>query len=178
MFYHCNNLVVPPILPATNLKECCYKNMFEGCISLSTIPILPAVTLAQGCYNEMFKDCTSLTMIPYYQLPATELNENCYKGMFENCTNITDGPLLPATTLVNNCYDNIFKNCTGLTAIHADLSLEDIIDNYTSGWLDGVSNATFYNTEAWNMCKQSNLECFYYNNTNILSNAIRIARSL
>ena len=45
MFYDCKELVVPPILPATDLHFDCYKEMFAGCIKLSAIPNLPAENL-------------------------------------------------------------------------------------------------------------------------------------
>ena len=105
------------ILPATTLKESCYRYMFQGCTSLATAPsVLPATTLALAfnCYESMFKDCTSLTTAP--QLPATTITSSCYQSMFAYCSNLTVAPELPATTMIGYyCYRYMFQGCTNLT---------------------------------------------------------------
>jgi hypothetical protein len=45
------------ILPATTLKNYCYRAMFSWCTTLEKAPFLPATTLAQGCYWYMFEQC-------------------------------------------------------------------------------------------------------------------------
>ena len=51
------------VLPATDLAENCYANMFEGCTSITKAPILPATRLVKGCYSSMFAGCTSLKYV-------------------------------------------------------------------------------------------------------------------
>ena len=51
------------VLPATDLEENCYANMFEGCTSIKKAPILPATRLVKGCYSSMFAGCTSLKYV-------------------------------------------------------------------------------------------------------------------
>ena len=105
------------ILPATNLTEWCYENMFYGCTSLVTVPELPATTLANYCYEGMFMRCTSLKTAP--TLPATTLADYCYQSMFTNCTALVTAPALPATTLANSCYVSMFASCTSLVTAPA-----------------------------------------------------------
>lgn len=47
----------PLLLPATTLKEKCYKGMFRRCTALQYAPDLPAETPAAECYSGMFRDC-------------------------------------------------------------------------------------------------------------------------
>ena len=101
------------VLPATTLKNYCYRALFSNCTSLTKAPELPATTLATGCYMYMFSNCTTLTNAP--ALPATSLANECYAYMFSNCTMLTKAPELPATTLANGCYMYMFSNCTTLT---------------------------------------------------------------
>ena len=109
LFSYCPIVEVSPtFLPATELSERCYENMFDGCTSLTTAPELPATELAYGCYNSMFSGCSSLTVAP--ELPATTLDGNCYNSMFLGCNLLTSAPTLPATKLANNCYNSMFNN--------------------------------------------------------------------
>lgn len=99
-------------LPATTLKEYCYRSMFSGCKALVTPPALPATELKNSCYSSMFRSCSSLATPP--ALPATELEDNCYDDMFENCTSLETTPRLPATELKKGCYNAMFEDCTSL----------------------------------------------------------------
>jgi hypothetical protein len=60
--------------------------MFIGCTGITSLPALPAMNLAENCYYQMFRDCTSLTRLA--ELPATNLANSCYAYMFYNCTGI------------------------------------------------------------------------------------------
>ena len=99
-------------LPATTLKEYCYRSMFSGCKALVTPPVLPATKLENSCYSTMFRSCSSMVTPP--ALPATELKNNCYQSMFDNCTSLETTPRLPATELKNGCYYSMFEGCTSL----------------------------------------------------------------
>ena len=63
MFFGCENLTVAPALPATNLAEACYKDMFQNCNSLEHGPLLPATSLTYFCYEGMFFYCGSLKSV-------------------------------------------------------------------------------------------------------------------
>ncbi len=76
------------VLPATELTNSCYSNMFFKCSSLTRAPKLPATKLASYCYGYMFFECSSLTKAP--KLPATELAESCYNAMFELCDKLEE----------------------------------------------------------------------------------------
>ena len=51
------------LLPATQLAENCYYEMFRGCTSLTTAPALPAETLVSSCYRSMFMGCSKLATV-------------------------------------------------------------------------------------------------------------------
>ena len=114
LFCDCTVLTEAPKLPATELAEGCYTQMFEGCTKLTEAPALPATELAEECYYGMFDGCTSLIEAP--ELPATKLAKFCYASMFKGCTSLTEGPsILPAKNLAKFCYGSMFYDCTGLT---------------------------------------------------------------
>lgn len=94
-----------------------FAYLFGGCVYLISAEnlILPATNLKQGCYRSMFAGCTSLTTAP--KLPATKLASNCYESMFLDCSSLTIAPELPATTVKNMAYGYMFKNCTSLNYI-------------------------------------------------------------
>ena len=73
------------VLPATTLKDYCYRALFSWCTTLTTPPVLPATTLATGCYWYMFEQC-AISSAP--ELNATTLVKECYGHMFENCPNL------------------------------------------------------------------------------------------
>ena len=86
MFSDCTSLEKAPNLPATELADYCYCDMFYGCTSLEKAPALPATTLTEDCYSYMFKRCTGLKEIP--ELHATKVADGCYAFMFDGCTKL------------------------------------------------------------------------------------------
>ena len=112
LFKGCSVLTSAPKLPATALKESCYRQMFEGCTSLTQAPVLPARELQEQCYYSMFMGCTALTQAPV--LWATALKKHCYQSMFEGCTALTQAPNLPAIGLEWYCYNRMFAGCKSL----------------------------------------------------------------
>lgn len=84
------------ILPATTLKNYCYRAMFSYAESLIKAPALPATTLAQGCYWYMFEKC-AITTAP--ELSATALAQECYGYMFTGCANLNYIKCLATTNL-------------------------------------------------------------------------------
>lgn len=80
--FSCQNLVIAPaILPAQELAQGCYFNLFYGA-ALKRPPILPATRLAKECYRQMFFGCSQLEAAP--ALPALTLVSDCYWSMFMN----------------------------------------------------------------------------------------------
>ena len=73
------------VLPATTLKNYCYRALFSWCTTLEKAPVLPATTLATGCYWYMFEQC-AIETAP--ELNATTLKQECYGHMFEGCSNL------------------------------------------------------------------------------------------
>ncbi len=114
MFYSCSKLTSAPDLPATTLAKKCYYHMFSNCTALTCAPDLPATSLANSCYFAMFMNCVNLVHSPEI-LPATSLEPSCYEDMFSGCTKLTEAPSLPAETLSEGCYRNMFLSCSNLT---------------------------------------------------------------
>lgn len=61
-------------------------------IDMFGAPQLPAIELGQHCYEEMFKGCKYLTNAPVLPATSNDLSESlsldCYKGMFQNCAQL------------------------------------------------------------------------------------------
>lgn len=72
------------ILP-TNVTNTCYGWFAQACTSLVKAPVLPATTLKNECYKRSFRG-TAITSIV---LPATLLVLNCYEAMLATCTSLT-----------------------------------------------------------------------------------------
>ena len=140
MFSGCTKLTsAPKGLPVTTLGiECCFE-MFSGCTKLTSAPELKATTLAEQCYAYMFKNCTSLETAP--SLPATTLVSCCYTGMFQGCTKLTSAPELPATTLAGQCYQTMFQGCTKLTSA-PELPATELKGNCYGAMFSGCTNLT------------------------------------
>ena len=103
-------------LPATTLKDSCYRSLFDRCAYLRCGPLrLPATNLASNCYRSMFYFCSALTTPP--TLPATKLASSCYYYMFYDCHELATAPELPASTMVLDCYRYMFSGCTKVAAI-------------------------------------------------------------
>lgn len=108
--------------------------------------VLPATTLKNYCYRAMFSKCSTLVEAP--ALPATTLAKGCYWFMFEECP-IIMAPELNATTLVNECYGNMFINCAALNTIVCLAETGFNTSNCLANWVKGVSaTGTFVKSRA------------------------------
>ena len=127
----------------TSVAPYAFQALFAGCTGLIFAKnlILPAINLGNSCYEEMFRGCSYLRTAP--KLPATTLAMSCYRAMFQSCTSLTTASELPATTLVNSCYMYMFNGCTSLNSITC-LATDISASNCTYGWVIGVaSSGTF-----------------------------------
>ena len=164
MFSGCTNLTIAPELPATTLTESCYYKMFYGCTNLAIAPELPATNLANICYQYMFYNCSSLTVAP--ALPATTLTESCYYNMFYNCSSLTVAPDLPATNLAKSCYYYMFSGCTNLTTA-PELPATTLTEScYYNMFSDCTNLAVAPDLPATNLAK-SCYSCMFYGCTNL-----------
>ncbi len=107
-------------LPATVLKNYCYRAMFQGTgvTDISSLSLPEPETVASYSYNQMFKNCTSLSSLSGFRVPSNLGTYACL-NMFQSCTGLTDlvGINFAADTLNNYCYQLMFQACTGLTSV-------------------------------------------------------------
>lgn len=142
MFSHCSSLTTTPALPATTLVRYCYDNMFANCSSLTTVTSLPAYELAEYCYHYMFTGCKSLTNLP--ELPYfPSLATGCFYHMFQDCTALEKAPRLWAEFLEDYCCEGMFLNCTKLSSVTLFIDSSQIDENfnpksYLWDWLNGA----------------------------------------
>ena len=80
MFMGCTALTAAPVLPATQLAEYCYYQMFSNCSNLAASPVLPATQLAEYCYCQMFTDCSKLATVTC--LATSGINQNNSTSMW------------------------------------------------------------------------------------------------
>ena len=100
--------------------------------------LLPATQLAEYCYSEMFEGCSALTAAP--ALPATQLAASCYQKMFMGCSALTAAPVLPAETLVDDCYYQLFANCSRLATVTCLATSGINLSSSTTLWLNGAGS--------------------------------------
>ena len=98
--------------------------------------ILPATALKNYCYRALFSKCTTLTKAP--ELPATTLATGCYWYMFEECP-ITEAPALNASTLVQECYGHMFEGCVSLNTIECYATSGFSATNCRTDWVKNVA---------------------------------------
>ena len=136
LFYKCNVLTSVPKLPAKDLADHCYRNMFEECTAIEKAPELPATKLKEYCYYCMFDGCTALTEVP--DLPAEDLPEQCYHWMFLGCKELVKGPKISAATISQySCY-GMFSSCAKLSSVALLMPNDEIEKNVRYGlqnWL-------------------------------------------
>ena len=133
-----SGLLYTPALPATGLGTYCYYEMFYNCHSLTAATELPAQTSEQ-CYRLMFANCENLVVSPpTLGISNEELSRYCFCGMFSGCTSLTDAPeILAASFSGSNCCDSMFVGCTNLTGIQHTLGT-------TSGSYGGLSLSNMF----------------------------------
>ena len=117
-----------------------FAYLFNGYTNLKDASglLLPATELTNYCYNQMFRECTALTSAP--ELKATTLAEGCCSQMFFGCTSLTTAPELKATTLAKMCYLQMFNNCSNLNSIKC-LATNISASQCTDGWLNGAGTS-------------------------------------
>ena len=136
MFYQCSHLTRAPSLPATKLADYCYYGMFDQCASLAISPKLPAKEIAEACYWMMFNGCSSLSVAP--DLPATNLKNYCYDAMFSGCSSLKIAPNLPATVMAIDCYKEMFRGCAIKTA--PELPAQQLMNGCYCDMFSGCTN--------------------------------------
>ena len=90
------------MLPAKELKDGCYTNMFSGCSSLETAPELPAEKTEDGCYAGMFSGCSKLTTV---KILATDFSADHMEGMLEGAGTETETELEVVTNPAQEAQD-------------------------------------------------------------------------
>ena len=164
LFYGNKELRTAPDLPAKDLVEYCYCNMFSHCSSLTTTPALPATTLVRYCYDNMFANCSSLTTVT--SLPAYELAEYCYHYMFTGCKSLTNLPTLPEFSLLaTGCFYHMFQDCTALETA-PKLSVLFLAENCFAGMFfkcTKLSSVTLVIDDPEMADKSFNPELYFFN---------------
>ena len=143
LFNECSLLENSPELPSLTMKYGCYMGMFYGCQNFTQAPSLPSLNLAERCYSSMFYGCQKLTQAP--SLPAEISAPYCYSSMFFGCQKLTQAPVLNCKTLVNNCYNWMFRNCFLLNyvesrATEGTINADGTAPSALKDWLEGVAN--------------------------------------
>lgn len=123
-------------LPSTNYVFCSLFKKAPVCSAENLV--LPATELKDYCYRALFSYCEMLTKAP--ELPATTLATGCYMYMFERCA-IKEAPVLNATTLVKECYGHMFEDCARLNQITC-LATEGLnASNCRTDWVKNVASS-------------------------------------
>lgn len=93
------------VLPATELSEGCYENMFSGCKGIEKAPELPADKCEKNCYKGMFSDCSKITSV---KILATQQAEGDVDGIMDNAG--TEAETAPVLVLDENADVEYYKN--------------------------------------------------------------------
>lgn len=106
-------------LPAQNLQECCYSQMFYQCCELKySVKCLPAKEINSSyCYGDMFGWCTILNTVPKIQVQF--INQDAYGTftyMFESCQFLSDASNIQIKPqyLPSDSCSFMFQDCYNL----------------------------------------------------------------
>ena len=138
LFYNCSAISSIPLaskrepylLPASEVGNSSYKEMFCSCTGLKQAPNLPATILGESCYENMFSGCASLTTAS--ELFATTLTESCYNSMFSGCIPLNK-VYCAATTTATSALENWLGNVASAGDIYLDESATIFPGDSTSG---------------------------------------------
>lgn len=106
-------------LPAQNLQEGCYSQMFYQCSNLKySMKCLPAKEInSSNCYSNMFGWCTSLSTVPKIQVQF--INQDCsgtFTYMFQSCQYLSDASNIQIKPqyLPSDTCSFMFQDCSQL----------------------------------------------------------------
>ncbi|XQP55255.1 MAG: hypothetical protein ACOQNV_00590 [Mycoplasmoidaceae bacterium] len=145
-----NGLCQATTIPSDNCFVALFgtNNTSDTFITNAKNLVLPATQLTNQCYCNMFSHCEGLVSCPEI-LPATDLTdrESCYKNMFQGCKLITNAPYIKANKLSVDCFENMFSGCTKLNKIKIDFTGQ-FSTAYFKSWVENVQTQTgsfYYN---------------------------------
>lgn len=126
-------------MPATDLSEGCYFNMF-GFSGIEQIPddLLPALEVPDNAYTGMFASCAGLT-IPMQKLPALTVGVGAYAQMFA-ATDISRTPYISVqhtSDIGDGALNRMFSGCSNLSKVFVNFDEWD--ETKTEAWLAGVA---------------------------------------
>lgn len=98
-----------------------FSSLFQSNVILTDASrlVLPAINLVENAYQDMFQYCTNLKYPPKV-LPATLGTYECYDNMFYNCNSLISAPIILLTDQTDSAHSqctSMFCNCTSLTSI-------------------------------------------------------------
>jgi hypothetical protein len=112
MFYYCSNLQNSVYLPALELKDQCYQDMFRNCTNLvETFDFVPWTYIGRGCFTSMFAYCLSLEIQPKITYDGVCQYNDTYATMFAYCTSLKQAQkVLPSLIGITSMYNGMYRN--------------------------------------------------------------------
>lgn len=90
-----SKILTPPSLPATELADYCYKEMFVNASKLILAPGLPAAEMKPYCYYNMFSGCYAMKKI-FNLNHVTKAADHCFEYMLHSCNSFKMSKTRPA----------------------------------------------------------------------------------
>lgn len=94
LFYN-SGILTPPSLPATELADYCYIEMFYQASKLILAPYLPAAEMKPYCYYSMFHKCNAMKKI-FNLNHVTKAADHCFEYMLYLCNSFKMSKTEPA----------------------------------------------------------------------------------
>lgn len=127
-----------------------YAQLFMGNAKIvdTSQLIIPSSDIKVGCYKNMFYGCTNLSTT-VSSLPALTLEDSCYFGMFGNCRHLLNAPEILATELADDSCNSMFMGCIELSTMSVDFTSWTDYTNSTDNWMFSIpTSGTFYKPSA------------------------------
>lgn len=130
LFWECWDTLIDAqnlILPAIELSNYCYCEMFKNCTNMIKAPEIPNISPAMGSFVDMFLSCNSLNYIKFIGINTYDkiYNSNCFAGWLGDVS-------LTGTFIKNKdaLYDNKEVIPLGWTIKEIDVETGEIVNEY------------------------------------------------
>ena len=118
-------------LPATKLSKGCYHYMM-GFTGLTEIPELPATEIPEEGYQQMFQECHSLKKVP--DINVKSVGKSGLRWMFEYCDGLEESPAITAETVGDYGMQSMFYGCHSMKKANP-VNIKDAGGYRSLGWL-------------------------------------------
>ena len=151
-----------PELPATEIPDYAYQEMFRDCYELTEAPAINVETVGEYGCSQMFDKCKKLAKAN--AIHVKNVGPSAFRWTFQDCKELTEAPAITAETVGEYGFASMFYGCEKMTKAN-DINVKDADSQYSLAWM--FSNCiALTESPAISVKSLGNFGCYYmfYNN--------------